>query len=236
MLSLNVAIYVVSLATVLWAAIVHKSTVALLIAAVWVALVFALRKIKLKVPQKMLAAAFVLVAIVVTILVLPTKDGSSLLKNIFDKAKTAGEKTVEKAETADPDGTILIDGKTGVLTNGGTWSNISNIERDNGHGEAYLGDKDATATYTFDVTNAGAYHLWVKLSDDALHFDGARNTTVLVNNSQTIKYAHVSEDTKGWKWYDLGSATMRSGKNTIAFTKDATTSAAFVMNQFKLVP
>lgn len=236
MLSLNVAIYIASLATVLWAAIVHKSTAALLIAAVWVGLVFALRKIQLKVPQKMLAAAFVLVAIVVTILVLPTKDGGSLLKNIFDKAKTTGEKTVEKVETADPDGTILIDGKTGVLTNGGTWSNISNIERDNGHGEAYLGDKDATATYTFDVTNAGTYHLWIKLSDDALHFDGARNTTAFVNNSQTIKYTHVSEDTKGWKWYDLGSITMGSGKNTIAFTKDATTSAAFVMNQFKLVP
>lgn len=236
MLSLNVAIYVASLATVLWAGIVHKSYIALLVAAVWVALIFTLRKMKLGIPQMMISSAFVLVAIVVTILTIPTKNGPSILSSIFDRTKTTGEEVVEKTEMPDPDGTIVVDGKVGVLTNGSTWSNISDIERDNGHGEAYLGDKAATATYTFDSPAADTYRLWIKLSDDALHMDGTRNVTILVNGSQTINYIHTSEDTKGWKWYDLGSVTINSGSNIIAFTKDATTSAAFVMNQFKLVP
>jgi hypothetical protein len=236
MLSLNVAIYVASLATVLWAGIVHKSYIALLIAAVWVALVFTLRKMKLGIPQMMISAAFVLVATVVTILTVPTKDGPLIWHGLFEKTKTSGEEAVAKTETPDPDGTIIVDGKTGVLTNGSTWSNISDIERDNCHGEAYLGDKDATATYKFESTTAGTYRLWVKLSDDALHMDGARNATILFNGSETLAYTHVSEDTKGWKWYNVGSINIKSGTNTIAFTKDATTSAAFVMNQFKLVP
>jgi hypothetical protein len=236
MLSLNVAVYVASLATVIWSGIEHNIFITLLIAAVWAALIVALKKMKLGVPQMMAGAAFVLVATVVTILAVPTKDGGSILKSIFDRTKTSGEKTVEKAELPDPDGTIVVDGKTGVLTNGSAWSNISDIERDNGHGEAYLGDKGATATYIFEATTGGTYRLWVRLSDDALHLDGARNVSVLVNNAQNISYTHTSEDTKGWKWYNLGSATIKSGPNTIAFTKDSTTSAAYVMNQFKLVP
>lgn len=236
MLSLNVAMYIASFATVIWSGMEHKVYITLLIAAVWLALIIALRKMKLGVPQMMASAAFVLVATVVTILTVPTKDGDSILKSMFDGTKTTSEKVVEKFETPDPDGTIVVDGKTGVLTNGSAWSNISDIERDNGHGEAYLGDKNATATYTFEAPIAGTYRLWIKLSDDAMHLDGARNATVLINGSQTLSYTHVSEDTKGWKWYNIGSTTIKSGTNTISLTKDDTTSAAFVMNQFKLVP
>ncbi len=122
------------------------------------------------------------------------------------------------------------------MAKGGGYSNISNLERDNGFGEAYLGNADATANFTFQATAAGSYSLWVKLSDDAKHLDGARNATVTINNSQKVNYTHVSEDTAGWKWYKLGSVSLIAGENTASFTKDSTTSAAYVMNQFKFVP
>ncbi len=236
MLSFNVAVYLASSATVAWSLIEHKPYLTILIAAIWAALILSLRKMKLSIPQSMLAAAFVLVATVVTVLTVPTKDGDSIIKGIFSKTTTTGGTTVEKTETPDPAGTILINGKDGVLTGAGPWSNISNIERDNGFGEAYLGDKGGTATYTFESLAAGTFNLWVKLSDDAQHMNGARSATVTLNNSQTIKYSHVSEDTRGWKWYRLGTVTLSAGTNTAAFTKDSDTSAAYVMNQFKFVP
>jgi len=236
MLSLNVAVYVASAATVIWSGFEHKPFLTILIAAVWVALLLSLRKAKLGIPQAMTASAFVLVAVVVTILTVPTKGGSSIIQNMFSNTTTTAQKEVEKVETPDTAGTITLDGKTGVLTNPGYLSNISDIERDNGHGEAYLGDKNATATYTFEATTGGTYRFWVKLSDDAQHLDGSRSATILLNGAQTIQYSHISEDTRGWKWYDLGSTTLQAGINTVAFTKDDTTSAAYVMNQFKFVP
>ncbi len=236
MLSLNVAVYLASFATVIWSGIEHKPFITILIAAVWAILVFALRKMKLGIPQAMTASAFVLVAAVVTILTVPTKDGASIISGMLNRATTTGGVTEEKKEVADPAGTILVNGISGTLTNAGYFSNISNIERDNGFGEAYLGDDGATATYNIEVATGGTYRLWVKLSDDAVHFDGARNATITINGSQNIKYVHVSEDTKGWKWYDLGSVTLANGVNTFAFVKDPNTIAAYVMNQFKLVP
>jgi len=236
MLSLNVAIYVAGLATVIWSGVEHKPFITSLIAAVWLALFLVLKKTKLGIPQTMASSAFVLVATVVTILTVPTKDGNSILKNIFSNATTTGQANVEKVETPDLDGTIVVDGKTGVLSNAVGMSNISDIERDNGHGEAYLAEKGATATYTVEIATAGTYRLWVKLSDDAQHLDGSRSATIALSTAQTINYSHISEDTRGWKWYDLGSTTLAAGQNSIAFTKDQTTSAAYVMNQFKFVP
>lgn len=236
MFSLNVAAYVLGSATVIWSGIEHKPFLTILIAAVWAALIVSLAKVKLSIPQAMVGSAFVLVATVVTVLTVPTKDGESIIKGMLDRSVTTSQPVEVKKDLPDPAGTIVVNGIAGTLTNAGYFSNISNIERDNGFGEAYLGDDGATATYNVEVATGGTYRLWVKLSDDALHFDGARNATITINGTQNIKYIHVSEDTKGWKWYDLGSVALANGVNTFAFVKDPNTIAAYVMNQFKLVP
>jgi hypothetical protein len=232
MLSLNVALYLIGSATVIWSFIDHGAVISIVIALVWAALIFSLKKMNLGIPAQMGAAAFVLVASVVTILAYPERGDKIDLSN----TATQGGAAEEKTEVADPDGTILVNGINGTLIKGGIYSNISNIERDNGLGEAYLGDDGATAEYTVSVQTAGTYRMWVKLSDDGVHLDGARNAAIAINGGVAIKYIHKSEDTKGWKWFDLGSVTLTAGENKIQFIKEPNTLAAYVMNQFKFVP
>lgn len=232
MISLNVALYVIGSATIIWSFVDHGAVITTVIAAVWTALIISLKKIKLGIPAQMTAAAFVLVASVVTILTYPERQEKVDLSN----ATTSEQKSEEKTQVVDVEGTISVNGIDGVLAKGGYYSNISNIERDNGLGEAYLGDDGATANYTFSVNKPGNYKMYVSLSDDGVHLDGARNATVVINGNATLNYKHISEDTKGWKWYYLGLVTLRTGENTASFIKDPNTLAAYVMNQFKFVP
>ncbi len=136
-------------------------------------------------------------------------------------------------ETTDPAGTIYVEGGEGTLVNGGTYSYIAESARGL---EAYLGDESASAVYEFSSPTMGTYTLWVKLSDDGVHENGARSVTIVTNNSNTKKYNHISEDTKGWKWYKIGDIPLNEGSNQISFTKDEGTYAAYVMDEFKFVP
>jgi hypothetical protein len=148
----------------------------------------------------------------------PTDEGDS-------DASTKNEEVVAP-------GTIVVEAGTGELLNGGTLSYIAESARGL---EAYLGDDQATARYKVTASKSGQYKLRVKLSDDGLHYDGARSVTVKIGG-QTYPYVHLSEDTKGWKYYDVATVNLAAGENTIDFIKNETTTAAYVMDEFQLVP
>lgn len=148
-----------------------------------------------------------------------------------DEADVADEFVEDSTEYAA--GTIYVEGESGTLTNAGSYSFLGETAIGN---EAYLGDGGATVTYTFNIQTSGTYVLSVRLSDDDLHSDGARNADILIDNNISLKYTHVSEDTNGWKWYEIGDAVLEEGEHTIVFTKTATTSAAYTMDAFRLVP
>lgn len=136
------------------------------------------------------------------------------------------------SEIEQTEGAIVVEAGEGTLINANSHSYIGESARGL---EAYLGDKGASAVYEFPGTNRN-YILWVKLTDDGLYTVGTRNVTIIVNNSQTMIYQHVPEDTKGWKWYEIGSTTLQEGSNTISFTKDADTAGAYVMDEFMFIP
>jgi len=158
-------------------------------------------------------------------------------KTIEEKqSKNAQEEKVVPEEIKDNiyavDTEIYIEGVTGSLSNGGEYSRIGESARG---GEAYLGDGGATAIYNLDLASAGSYTLYVNLTDDAMHASGTRNATISVNGTK-YQYQHISEDTDTWKWYQIGNINLKQGINEIKFTKDKTTSAAYIMNAFKLTP
>jgi hypothetical protein len=141
----------------------------------------------------------------------------------------------EETKPVDETGYIYVDGGAGTLSNFSEYG-YSYIGESARGTEAYLADKGATATYKFTAEKAGSYRLEISLSDDAVHDNGARNATVTLNGGGTVFYKHQSENTNGWKWYSLGQLSIKKGKNTVTFIKDETTSAAFVMDQFRFVP
>ncbi len=144
---------------------------------------------------------------------------------------TSGGGTV--VEVTNKDGAIYIEAETGTLTNAGQYSRIAtNTPR--GNGEAYLGDGGAKVSYIIPVESDGEYELWISVTDDGKHADGARDATINVNGD-SLHYDHVSKDTGGWKWVRISSVYLKKGNNEISFTKDNTTSAAFIMDAFKFV-
>lgn len=143
---------------------------------------------------------------------------------------------IDKSIKSDETGYIYVDGGAGILTNQSQYGGLSYIGESARGTEAYLADEGIVANYEFTAEKAGSYRLEISLSDDGLHDNGARNATVTLNNSGAVFYKHTSEDTKGWKWYSLGQLSIKNGKNAITFTKDESTTAAFVMNQFRLIP
>ncbi len=90
--------------------------------------------------------------------------------------------------------------------------------------------------YVVSIPLEGEYTLGVKLSDDGVHPNNTRDATVVINNSKTLVYKHFSEDTKGWKWYNIGTTNLVAGENTFVFTKNESTGGAYVMDEFRLVP
>ncbi len=129
---------------------------------------------------------------------------------------------------------IYVEAKGGKLSVGQN----SHIGETNRNGEkcveAYLGEAGAKLEYRVDTTLGGEYELLVRLNDDAVHSDNSRNATIYINETN-VKYVHKSEDTKGWKWYSLGSINLEIGENIIIIRKDKTTSAAFIIDAFKFV-
>lgn len=131
-------------------------------------------------------------------------------------------------------GYIYIEAGDGVLS--GTEGGQSYIAESARGREAYLAEKGATATYNFNTDKPGNYRLEISLTDDGVWDDGSRNATVTVNDGGIVFYKHRSEDTKGWKWYSVGVVSIKDSTNKITFVKDEDTYAAFVMDQFRLIP
>ena len=150
-----------------------------------------------------------------------------------DTKNQTTEQSSTRNEEEDAFGTIYVEAGTGTLTNAGDMSYIGESARGL---EAYLAEREATASYKFTVELPGNYVLRLSLSDDASHPDNSRDVTIVINNTQTLVYKQVSEDTEGWNWYSVGVTNLEEGENSITFTKNETTSAAFVMDAFKLIP
>lgn len=131
------------------------------------------------------------------------------------------------------EGSIIMEAGYGVIGGNVFLSYIGESARGE---EAYLADKGVTATYTIDTDAPGQYELWVKVNDDGLHLDGARNAKVTVNTSQVGQYNHVSQVIDGWKWIKISTFTLMEGDNSVVFEKIEDTTAAFVMDEFKFVP
>lgn len=172
---------------------------------------------------------FVYIPILLIVIALPI---AIILLN-KEKAKDTNTNNTQQEKENDPQGTIYVEAGEGTLTQGGTFSYIAESARGL---EAYLGDKGASAVYEFNSLKSGEYTLWVKLTDDGLYTPGTRDATVVVNNSKTLLYQHFPEDTKGWKWYEIGSTPLNEGTNTIVFTKNEDTAGAYVMDEFKFTP
>lgn len=152
---------------------------------------------------------------------------------IYNKERAKNQANSQEIQINDPAGTIYVEAGEGTLTGGGAFSYIQESARGL---EAYLAEKGASATYIVNSDKAGDYTLWVKLSDDGVHSSNTRDATVVVNGSKTLLYQHFSEDTKGWKWYEVGYAGLNEGENSVVFTKNEDTSGAYVMDEFKFVP
>ncbi|MFH0804718.1 MAG: hypothetical protein V1916_00820 [Patescibacteria group bacterium] len=133
-----------------------------------------------------------------------------------------------------PLGSMQLEAEFGVLSNQGSDSYVRTTSRG---GEASLAEGGATVTFRYvQMMKAGTYTMWVRLADDGQHRSGARNVAVSVNGAVVLRYHHVSENTNGWKWYSLGDVSLNVGRNSVAFEKDESTGAPFVMDAFKLVP
>ncbi|MBI5404956.1 MAG: hypothetical protein HY976_01890 [Candidatus Kerfeldbacteria bacterium] len=148
---------------------------------------------------------------------------------------TSTNQAVNSNVAADPAGTIVVDAGTGTLS-GAVPSTLDFIQEISTGTVAYLGSKGATATYQVTAPTAGTYKLLISTSDDGTWNNGYRDATVTVNGALVFSYLHVSQDTRGWKWFTLGNVSLKAGENTIAFTKSNDMPAAFTIDQFKFEP
>lgn len=132
--------------------------------------------------------------------------------------------------------TIVTQGETAILAGAGQYTKIgASSNRPGGRGGyLYLGDGRASATYTVQAPAAGKYALWIRFDDDGKHAPGARAVEISVNGSLALRWNNESRDTKGWVNISVGTVDLRAGANTVVFTKAATTSAAFVLDEFVL--
>ncbi|MEY4744912.1 MAG: hypothetical protein RL272_857 [Candidatus Parcubacteria bacterium] len=133
---------------------------------------------------------------------------------------------------------IVVQAESGAL--GGSVGSMTLMGKtsatpDTHGGYLYLGDGGATASYSAEAPAAGAYALWIRFSDDGKHPDGARAASVAVNDA-VLTWSNASADTHGWVYVKVGTVTLKKGTNAVMFSKLATTSAAFVMDDFILSP
>jgi len=131
---------------------------------------------------------------------------------------------------------IVVEGENGVLTGGGQYTFLG--ESGNGNNLLYLGDGGAKVTYTFNSDYEGIMDMYVRISDDALHADGARSVYITVNGEK-VTYNHISintlTDESDWLWQYFAKFNIKKGENTVEIEKIATTSAAFAMDKFAFV-
>lgn len=154
------------------------------------------------------------------------------ITNTTSTNTTTNTAAVNTSISTDPVGTIVVEAGDGTLS-GVPESSIDYIKESARGSEAYLGSKGATATYSVMATTTGTYSLMVKLSDDDTWKSGYRDADISVNGNAVLHYYHSSEDTRGWKWYTIGNASLKVGENTVSFTKSNDMPAAYVMDEFK---
>jgi len=128
---------------------------------------------------------------------------------------------------------IWVEAENGILQNAGQYSFIGATSR--GPGELYLGTGGSSATYIIEAPNEGIYYLYVRVSDDGVHANGARNAIFTINGVE-LPYTHISKnyvvDGKFWGWEAVGTAQLKKGINTVIVKKPQQTSAAFTMDKF----
>lgn len=178
---------------------------------------------------------FVWIPVAVVVIAIPTSIFLLTKESRQNNPQNENGESVVESKEEDPDGTIVVEAGEGVIEKA-QYDSFSYVGESARGLEAYLASKGTSVVYQVESSKPGEYTLWVKLSDDALHDSGSRSTTIAVNNTRTLGYVHFSEDTKGWKWYQVGNATLIEGMNTVVFTKNETTTAAYVMDEFKFVP
>jgi hypothetical protein len=137
---------------------------------------------------------------------------------------------------ADASTTIVTPGESGVLAGAGQYTYIApSSPRPGGrYGFLYLGDGRASATYQVYAPTAGQYAMWIRFNDDGIHAPGARAVEVYANGALALRWSNPSQQTNGWINIPIGGVNLQAGQNTIVFTKVATTSAAFVLDEFVL--
>lgn len=224
---------VAAVATTLWSVLWVSLPIAIVIGLAWLLAGLVVGKFALvKVPiQISVMAGLIVVSSIINI----TFSQQKAEQPKDDNSVTAEAPAEESEADTNPEGTIVVEAGDGTLTKD-QYDYGSYIAESARGREAYLASKLATASYNVEVATPGKYNLWVKLSDDAVHPDSSRDATVTVNSAVALEYRHLSEDTKGWKYFDLGLTELKAGSNKFEFTKVATTSAAFVMDEFKLIP
>ena len=163
---------------------------------------------------------------------LTTQKESNETETTTEEDVTNSDLGVLPTNEPNEDGSIVVEAGDGLLGGDVFLSYIGESARGK---EAYLADGGVKATYVVETTASGQYELWVKINDDGLHLDGARNAKVTVNTSQVGQYNHVSQEIDGWKWVEITTFTLLEGDNTVIFEKIETTTAAFVMDEFKFV-
>ncbi len=130
---------------------------------------------------------------------------------------------------------IWIEAESGKLSGPISYSFIGATSR--GPGELYLGDKGATSTYDFKSEYTGEVFIYLRVSDDGVHNDGARSVTFNINGN-TLTYNHKSvnyvKNGNYWGWEYLGKGYVKKGDNLVTITKPMQTSAAFTLDKFVL--
>ncbi len=102
-----------------------------------------------------------------------------------------------------------------------------------GKGYWYLSRKGDWLLYVFNVPKDGIYKLWIKDFNDMKHPFGSR--TIIVNIDCEKKF-RVPENTSpkdyGWGWHLIGTIKLKKGKHIMKIKKEATTSAAAVIDAY----
>lgn len=212
----------------------------ILSAVIWAFVVFMLPRLKLLDLSNYFVFYGLLIATAVVAVSAPFVTDKLTTQKESNETETTTEEDVTNSDlgvlpTDEPneDGSIVVEAGDGILGGDVFLSYIGESARGK---EAYLADGGVTATYSVNIIAPGQYELWVKINDDGLHLDGARNAKVTVNTSQVGQYNHVSQEIDGWKWVEITSFTLMDGDNTVVFEKIEDTTAAFVMDEFKFVP
>ena len=234
-------IAILTVVTTLFFSVYEGGFVGLILSAViWAFVVFMLPRMKFIDLSNYFAFYGLLVATAVVAVLAPFITNKLTTEKVSNEIETVTQEDVTNSDlgilpTDEPnqEGSIVVEAGDGVLGGDVFLSYIGESARGK---EAYLADGGVTATYSVNTDIPGQYELWVKINDDGLHLDGARNAKVTVNTSQIGQYNHLSQEIDGWKWIEISTFTLMDGVNTVVFEKIEDTTAAFVMDEFKFVP